>query len=106
MTSDDASFQEWLRHGPVRLNDCRTRFWWGNTDGEPFDAGVRDLLDTHPYSTLVTVDRHGGSVRWHKVIDPADERARLGALAKLLVSYLDHVRAGLNYLVYELAPSP
>jgi hypothetical protein len=85
------------------LADAWQRFDWAEADGYTFEALSKSLGDTGTYG--IWVERHGD--RWQatfrRLVNPDMEAKRLSEIARPLGSYLDNMRAALNYATYQLA---
>ena len=88
---------------PDYLADAWQRLEWANSDGEAFTNLSAELGRPEAYS--IWSERNGD--RWeatfHRLIEPAAEAKLLVELARSLGSFLDHARAALNYVTYQLA---
>lgn len=85
------------------LADARQRLDWADRDGEAFDGASRWFAQPEAYA--IRTQRNGE--RWestfHRWITVELEAEKLTELARILGSFLDHVRAGLDYAAYQLA---
>jgi hypothetical protein len=88
---------------PDYLADAWQRLEWANSDGQTVNDLSKWFMEASAYAIWV---EHEGD-RWQaicrRLCDPAVEQARLTELARALGSFLDHSRAALNYVVYQLA---
>ncbi len=85
------------------LGDSWCRFDWAQDDCEALNGLQRAFRDSGTYSTWVQPESDRRHVIFRLMVDPATERQRLNPLARLFGTALDHGRATLNYLTYQLA---
>lgn len=85
------------------FDDARQRIDWADKDGEAFSELSKWFNDTGAYA--VHIQRHGDrwEATWHRFIEADVEAEKFMELARLLGSFLDHMRAALNYTTYQLA---
>lgn len=85
------------------LGDAWRRFEWANSEGEAFSNLSKQLARPEAYSIWSERDGDHWEASFHRLIEPAAEAQLLAELARSLGSFLDHARAALNYLTYQLA---
>jgi hypothetical protein len=87
------------------LADFWKRMEWSDDDAERLHAEGLRFFETDPYDFRVDLDGDGGQVVVERRAEPAAEAEILKRVERLLGTYLDHVRAALNCLTYQIALS-
>ena len=85
------------------LADAWQRFEWANSDGEAFANRSKQLARPDAYSIWSQREGDRWEATFHRFIEPTAEAKIVAELARSLGSFLDHARATLNYLTYQLA---
>ncbi|MDA8359813.1 MAG: hypothetical protein M0Z95_26735 [Actinomycetota bacterium] len=85
------------------LADCYTRLSWAQADGQALADEIGSFMETNPYRARVQMDGGKGAVVFCRVVDPATEAEVFDRLSRLFSSYLDSLRAALNYVTYQVA---
>ena len=85
------------------LADFTKRMTWADGDGSSLQAEVRSFVASEPYLVRIDLDGDEGTATLCRIIDQAAEAEIFDRCARLIGSYLDNVRAALNYLTYALA---
>lgn len=85
------------------LADARQRLSWAEDDCEAFHAASLWFASSEAYAVRTRSRGERWESRFHRWITPEFEADRLLELARVLGSFLHHVRAGLDYVTYELA---
>jgi hypothetical protein len=85
------------------LRDCWQRVNWAHDNGHAFQRAVRDFIASDPYSIHIEPDGERWKASLHRRIDPTVEKRTFSEFARLFGAFLDDMRAGLNYLTYQLA---
>ncbi len=84
-----------------------TDFWkrlrWADDDADRLSAHAKRYLGSDPYDFEVALDRDSGTVVATRTADADAEAEVLDECARLFGTYLDHTRAALNYLAYQIA---
>lgn len=87
--------------------DPRTEAWkrlnWADENGRALEAEVKGFVKAQPYSVRIDLQGDQGTATLCRLIDPAAEAEVLDRCSRLIGSYLDHMRAALNYLTYQVA---
>jgi hypothetical protein len=83
--------------------DAWQRVEWADRDGEAFGELSKWFNDTGAYALYVQRDGDRWRATWHRFIEPDMEAEKFMELARLLGTFLDHLRACLNYAAYQLA---
>ncbi len=85
------------------LADCWQRFEWANEDGEALAALSRSFAESNPYGIWIETQGREGTATFRRFIDPAAEAEVFQGMSRLVGSFLDHSRAALNYMAYQIA---
>src|SRR5437764_831154 len=85
------------------LADAWQRIEWADRDGEAFARIARGIMEAGAYRIWTQRNGDRWETHFHRVIDPRKEAETMTELARLFGSYLEHLRAALNYLTYQLA---
>jgi hypothetical protein len=83
--------------------DALKRAEWANGEGEALKAEIDAYIGSNPYSVWVQTDGEEGTATLCRMIDPAAETEIFDGFARRIGAHLDHLRAGLNYMTYQLA---
>ncbi len=89
--------------GDDPLADANLRVRWANDDGQAFSDLSEWFKDTGAYAVHVQHQGDRWEATWHRFIEPSVEAEKFTQLARRLGSYLDNIRAALNYATYQLA---
>jgi len=85
------------------LTDAISRLEWAQADSQTLVDAMRSFRQSDPYTTWL----HQDGERWYwthlRRISEESEFLALSNGARLFGSFLDHMRASLNYLTYQLA---
>jgi hypothetical protein len=90
------------------LRDCWQRFGWANRDGQTLNERISTFAAVRPNGMHAhTLYVYFQNDRWHvkflRLIEERDERRAFADMAELFGSFLDNMRASLNYLAFQLA---
>jgi hypothetical protein len=88
---------------PDYLADAWQRLEWANGDGQTFSDLGKWFMEASAYAIWVEHEGDRWQATFRRLCDPAVEQEKLTELARALGSFLDHSRAALNYVVYQLA---
>ncbi len=85
------------------LADTWRRLDWSESDGKALQRVLESFQKTDPYAigTKFNGERWEGS--FHRLVDPRVELKWFDQMSRLLGSYVDNLRAALNYLTYQTA---
>lgn len=85
------------------LTDAAMRLQWAQADSKALVDSMINFRESDPYTTWL----HQKGDRWYwtfrRVASPEDEAEALTTGARVFGTFLDHMRAALNYLVYQVA---
>lgn len=95
--------EEWIARVTHTLSDAWQRINWADADGQELNGKLADLVKANIYKVRVQHDGQRGVAHFRRMVTVEEEAALLLPLARLTGSFLDHSRAGLNYLAYQLA---
>ncbi len=76
---------------------------WADDNGKSLHSEVQSFVDSEPYLVRIQLEGEDGTATLCRMIDPAVEAEIFDRCAQLIGSYLDNVRAALNYLAYSFA---
>jgi hypothetical protein len=89
----------------IELGDAWQRVEWAQSDMRGMSEGITSFRHSNPY--LVSTHREGEGDRWEvtflRVAEEQVEEEAFRCQARLIGSFLDHMRAALNYLMYQVA---
>lgn len=89
------------------MRDCWQRFNWANRDGQTLNERITAFANrpdgTHPHSLYVYFQDDRWHVKFLRLIEEREERRAFADMAELFGSFLDNIRASLNYLAFQLA---
>ena len=87
----------------IDLEDAGQRALWAEDDGKSCYDIIEDFRKTNPYNSWL----HQEGDRWYwrflRIADAETEFNTFVQASRLFGSFLDHMRASLNYLTYQLA---
>lgn len=88
---------------PPALAEAWQRLEWADSDGEAIEKIGKGFGEPGTYGVRTEFNGDRWQASFHRLIEPADERAIFAELSRALGSFLDHSRAALNYVAYQLA---
>jgi hypothetical protein len=87
----------------IDLWDCALRINWTQEDGLALNELIRAYQSEDPYNTWLHQEGNRWSWRFLRLTSEEREAMFLNQAARYLGSILDHYRATLNYLAYQIA---
>lgn len=85
------------------FSDANKRLEWANAEGDALNAEIKAYIRLEPYAVWRESNGDEGTAILHRFIDPADEAEILDGFARRIGTFLDHCRAALNYMTYQIA---
>ncbi len=83
--------------------DCRTRMEWAERDAKTLRDNIETFGKSGAYMILIQEQSDCWTAHFIKFIEKDAEAKQFGEFARSFGTFLDHVRASLNYLTYQLA---
>lgn len=85
------------------LMDCRTRMEWAEGDAKTLRDDIETFGKSGAYMILIQEHSDRWTAHFIKFIEADAEAKQFGQFARSFGTFLDHIRAALNYLTYQLA---